>query len=527
MTELALREEDLVEIADSVEEEFLQEYYATNELREAMQQSMDWFAGISLPEVATMKFPDWYAWLWERLTESLLAEGRNFDHYAVGLPRGHGKTMVVKLLVLFAILFSDRRYVLVIGANLKKAEAILSDIANMLDSPNIRRIFGCWRSDMDKDTTNLKIFTFSGRKIILEAAGQGTAIRGSNQDNARPDLMVFDDAQTKECAESIVESDSFANWFHGTALKAKSPIRCTYIYIGNMYKDLKLVDTPGKEIYACMLRNLHRSAEWTSFVVGGILSDGSALWEELQPIEQLLAEFRRDFDAGRADIFFAEVLNDPQTTVSHFLDADRIGFFEIEPEYQHQGNFIVIDPATSKATPDQIAMGYHEMYDNVPVLVELINDKFPAPKIVSTALEIAVRRNCTLIIVEANAFQYSLIDWFHFFCGQMGITGIHIEPMYNKGMSKNARILNFFKQWESGKYLTTKDCRGKLLSQALVFDPKITTNVDDMLDMAEMASQACVKFRHLMDIPGDLAIEHRLTSQGIPDQYTSPSPSAF
>lgn len=526
MSELIFKEPQEVDVVDS-EESLLQEYYSTEELRDAMLQSMDWFAGIALPEVATMKFPDWYSWLWERLTKSLMDTGRNFDKYAVGLPRGHGKTMVVKLLVLFAVLFTGRKYVLIIGANLKKAEAILSDIADMLDSPNIRRIFGCWRFDIKRDTTNLKRFSINGRTVILEAAGQGTAIRGSQQDNSRPDLMVFDDAQTKECAESLTESDSYANWFYGTALKAKSPIRCMYIYIGNMYKDLKLVDTPGKEVYACMLRNLHRSPEWTSFVVGGILSDGSALWEELQPLRQLMSEFRGDLEAGRADIFFAEVLNDPQTTVSHYLDADKIGFYEISPEYQHQGNFIIIDPATSKATPDQIAIGYHEVYDNVPVLAELINDKFSAPKIVSNTLEMALRHNCSLIIVEANAFQYSLVEWFQFFCAQMGIVGIHIEPMYTKGVSKNARILKFFQQWQEGKYLTTKECRGPMLSQALTFDPKITTNVDDILDMGEMASQACVKFRHLMDIPGDLSVSHRLSSQGIPDQLTAPSPSGF
>lgn len=505
----------------------LEEYFSTEELRRAMYSSMNWFSGISLPEVATMQFPDWYQWLWGKLTTSISSTERNFDKYAIGLPRGHGKTMVVKLLVLFAILFTQRRYILIIGANLKKACAILTDIGNMLDSLNIRTIFGNWRFQIHKDREDIKRFDFAGRTVIIEAAGQGTAIRGSQQDNARPDLMIFDDAQTKECAESLVESSSYSSWFYGTALKAKSPIRCMYIYIGNMYKDIKLVDTPGQEIYCCMLRNLHKSPEWTSFVVGAILSDNTALWEELQPYDQLMAEFRGDLEGGKADIFFAEVLNDPQTSVSFYLDPDKIGFYDPPSEAQHQGNFIIIDPATSKATPDQIAMGYHEIYDGIAVAREITADKTSAPKLVMNAIQMALRNQCPLIIVEANAFQYSLIEWFHFFFGQMGIMGIHVEPMYTRGMSKNARILAFFKQWMEGKYLTTKECRPALLSQALTFDPRITTNVDDLLDMAEMATQSVVKFRHLMEIPGDLTIEARLSSQGIPDQISNPSPSLF
>src|SRR6187549_177869 len=350
--------------------------FTSSDVIEAAKHDMDFFGGVILPEVVTMKFPDFYCWLWRTLIE-VLGRTRDFTKFAIGLPRGHGKTMVVKLLIVYAILFTQKKYILVIGANIKKASAIISDVAKMLDSYNVNQIWGNWRYNMETDTQEMKKFTFNGRAITLEAAGQGTAIRGSNQNNARPDLMVFDDSQTKECAESITEAKSYQQWFIGTALKAKSPLSCTFIYIGNMYKDIEL--HPGSGIYGCMLRQLQLSPSWTSFIVGGLLADGSALWEELQPREQLLQEYADDAALGQPEIFFAEVLNDPTTSTSYYVDTNKIICRRNDLGEQHQGSFIVIDPATSKATPDQVIIHYFEIFDNIPVSTEMIRDKLTGP----------------------------------------------------------------------------------------------------------------------------------------------------
>ena len=356
--------------------------FTTSEVIEAARHDMDFFGGVILPEVVTMKFPDFYCWLWRTLIE-VLHKTRDFSKFAIGLPRGHGKTMVVKLLIVYAILFTDKKYILVVGANIKKASAIISDVSKMLDSYNVNQIWGNWRYNMETDTQEQKKFTFNGRAITLEAAGQGTAIRGSNQNNARPDLLIFDDSQTKECAESITEAKSYQQWFIGTALKAKSPLSCTFIYIGNMYKDVEL--HPGSGIYGCMLRQLQLSPGWISFIVGGLLADGSALWEELQPREQLLQEYADDAQLGQPEIFFAEVLNDPTTSTSYYVDTNQIICRRNDLGEQHQGSFIIIDPATSKATPDQVIIHYFEIYDNVPVSVEMIRDKLTGPEIVYKA----------------------------------------------------------------------------------------------------------------------------------------------
>jgi len=476
------------------------EQFNSADVIEAMRTDMDFFAGVVLPEDCTLEFPGFYRWLWAQLC-GVLDKTRDFSKYAIGLPRGHGKTQVIKLLIVYAILFTSKRYILIIGSTVAKAKAILSDVADMMDGGNIQTIFGQWRFQMDSCTQEKIVFTFQGRKIILEAAGQGTAIRGSNQGNSRPDLMIFDDAQTKECAESSTEAVAFQKWFVGTALKAKSPKSCTFIYIGNMYKDLELIK--GQGVYGCMLRNLQKSKAWVTFIIGAILADGTALWEELQPLQQLLEEYAGDVELGQEDIFIAEVLNNPSGGKSYYIDTEKIVCQRDTFGIPHQGSFIIIDPATSKATVDKMVVNYFEMYDNRPVSIELLAEKFTAPESVSKSLELAFRRGCRLIIVESNAYQSTLCEWFRFVLEQRGIFGIEIVEMHTS-KQKTGKILRLFKSLMADEIRTSPDTDAALKFQAVAFDPTKTNNEDDILDSFAMAHQAAIEFRTLMVSDADL-----------------------
>lgn len=499
------------------------ELFDSVQVKDLAKQDLNLFSALVAHESMSLAFPGFYEWLWQQLTDILMRPGRNFDRYALGLPRGHAKSTIVKLLIVYAVVYSNRRYVLVIGANTKKAEAIIADVCDMLDSMNINQVFGNWRYDLEVDRQELKKFTFNGRPVILEAAGYGTAIRGTNQKNERPDFIVFDDAQTKECAESITEAKAFQQWFLGTAMKAKSPMRCLFLYVGNMYKDVQL--QPG--IYACMLRNLQLSESWTSFIVGAILADGTALWEELQPLQQLYEELQLDRQMGQEDIFFAEVQNCPNPGTSNRLDVSAIGVkLPVEGE-QHEGNYIVIDPATSKRTPDKAVILYNELYDTVPAAIEMIVGDLTAPEIVEQTIKLALRRGCSLIVVESNAYQYSLCEWFAYYIERAGIHGLVILDLYTRGTTKNSRIAGFFKSLITHKYLLAPELKSQFVSQASAFDMTRTDNLDDILDAGEMSVQVAVKFRHMIALPNMLLHGDVLSERECPSQDRHPTPCSF
>ena len=76
-----------------------QHYYSATEIKKNMHDDMDFFCSMVLPSEITLLFPAFYVWLWGNVCAAMQKE-RDFSKFAIGLPRGHAKTMVVKFLLL-------------------------------------------------------------------------------------------------------------------------------------------------------------------------------------------------------------------------------------------------------------------------------------------------------------------------------------------------------------------------------------------------------------------------------------------
>lgn len=297
---------------------------------------------------------------------------------------------------------------------------------------------------------------------------------------------------------SIQESLNYIQWFFATLLKAKSPYGCTYLYVGNMYRDLQA----KPNLYCCLLRNLQRSPSWRSYIVGAILSDGTALWEELHPLQQLLLEFAQDTEMGQGDVYAAEVLNDPSYVPNSGLREDMLRVREAHADDLHQGNFILIDPAGFGKNSDFTAIGYFELFDGVPVLTEIIEEVLSPGQCIYRTLEIALSKGCALICCESVAYQHTLLYWFSFVCVQQHITGIEFQPIHPGIASKNSRILVSFKRAMAGEVAFTASTYAVWVSRAKAFDPRRTNNTDDVLDVVANAPKCVEMYGHLMAVQG-------------------------
>jgi hypothetical protein len=474
----------------------------TQEVQNAAKQDLNFLAGLAIPEHFKFLFPPVFISVWLWLLE-WLPKVRAFPKLALGLPRGFGKTTVIKLFILYCILFTKKKFIIVISASADLAENIIADVVDMLDNDNIKKVFGDWRLGLEKDTQALKKFGFRGRNIILRAAGAGTSIRGIVLKNERPDVMIFEDIQTREQADSQIESEKLEKWMIGTAMKTKSPFGCMYIFVANMYPTRWSI-----------LRKLKANPEWTKFIVGGILSDGSSLWEELHPIEQLMQEFDADLASGHPEIFYSEVLNDENAAVNNLLDISKLPPYPYDDNDIFAGNAIIIDPAAGKATSDAVAIGYFEYLEGVPVLKEVREERFSPGETIRVALEMALRKNCRLIAIESNAYQSTLCYWFQFICAQMQIVGIEAVEIYSGSYSKNSRILEMFKGWAKGELYVHPSCYSQVALQAAQFNPLKRDNVDGILDLLTYAPRVLREFEQFIMSTGiimeqDLG-EHRV-----------------
>jgi hypothetical protein len=433
--------------------------------------SLDWLGALAAPLVFKYCFPPVFLAVWNWLLD-FVCKPRTFPQLALGLPRGFGKTTVIKLFVLYCILFTNKKFILIISHTASLAENIVHDIAAFLDEPNIKRVFGDWTLGRTKDTQDEKHFGFRGRNIVLKGIGAGSSLRGINVNNMRPDIMIFEDIQSREDADSEKISNDLETWMLGTAMKAKSPDGCMFLFIANMY--------PTKW---SLLRKLKANPKWTKFIAGGILADGTSLWEELQPIEQLLSEFENDLAAGKAEIFYSEVLNDENAAANNLIDFSKLPACNIDPNEPYSGNYVIIDPAGMKRKSDETAIGYFEVHTEKPVLMQITSSKLSPGDTIRQALKYCLENNCRLVCIESVAYQASLAYWFGVICTQLGITGIECVEIYPGGFSKISRILAMFKMYQKGDILVNAPIRSQVHAQITSFNALKDNNQDDILDL--------------------------------------------
>lgn len=455
---------------------------ATEEIQQVAKSDLDFLAALIMPTIFTYCFPPVFKSVWAWLLD-YVSRSRSFPQLALGLPRGFGKTTLMKIFIIYCILYTSKKFILIISARAGLAQNILSDIVDMLEEPNIKAVFGDWKVGVEKDTQELKKFGFRGRNITLAAVGAETGLRGLNIKNERPDVMLFEDIQSRECADSQVQSDSLENWMVGTAMKAKSPNGCMFLFVANMY--------PTKH---SILRKLKGNHTWIKFIAGGILADGTSLWEELQPIAQLKTEFQNDLAMGHPEIFYAEVLNDENTSANNLIDLSKLPSVPYQEGDISAGSFIIIDPATDKINADEVSVGYFEVHDTAPHLMEISEGRFSPGDTIRIALNFCLTKGCKLIAVEANAYQYSLLYWFEFICTQMGIAGIEAVPIYSGARNKNARILDMFKSYSAGELFIVGDARLPAHLQITQFNPMRRDNTDGILDLLTYAPRVVQEF---------------------------------
>ncbi len=444
--------------------------YDRDQIVEACALDLNFLAAMAIPTTFTHKFPSTHQTAWQILVTGEADNERKFLQFALGIPRGHAKTTLIKLFILRCILFSRRKFFLVAASTEVHAINIISDVASMLSEPNIVAVFGNWKLGMETDTKSLKKFGFRGRNITIFGVGSEGAVRGTNVNNERPDVIIMDDIQTKECADSILQSRALEEWMVGTLMKAKSPTGCMFIFAGNMYASSHSI-----------LKKLKNNPTWTKFISGAILADGRALWPELRSLESLLEELDNDIAFGQAHIFFSEVLNDTEAGINSDVDYSKFPAWEWTKNDLPQGKFLFIDPSQGKGK-DPDVIGTFEVYDS-KIGVRAIHEEHYSPaNLIRKALLIAIQSEIQCIAIESTAYQSTLLFWFENTCKDLGIQGISFVPIYANTVSKNSRIAGVIKAMQTHEIYLHPSVRAVVQKQISDWNPMKRDNKDDILD---------------------------------------------
>jgi len=468
----------------------------------------NFFAGLCLTNIMRFRFPDYYVALWVMLVKAL-EDGspermKKVIKYAIGLPRGFIKTTFLKVLVCWLVVHDKLEFILIICATEPLSEAFLSDVNMMLQSENIENLFGRW--DPAVDNADTKKGVYRHHLLILKARGAGSAVRGVNEGNRRPQFILCDDMQTKENDESETDRERLMTWFVGTLLKTVDQFFATVFYVGNMYSD------------HCILYKLKKDQYWISLITGAILEDGTSLWPELYSIEDLYNGFLADESLGRADIWFAEIMNDPIEAATSLLIHGPL------PADSHllipapDASFITVDPAGFRKNSDDNVISAHYITDNKCAIAEMDGGIWNPQETVKNTISMAVRHESALIGVEEVGYQQSLMFWIEHFLTEEKITGINVVPLKRgTGKSKEQHIRLFIKELyeKSYTFLRPQD-RARFTWQATAYRTGKNNNKDDWMDSAAMGITIRNMYSHMLTIRRHIKSNSRVLGNNTP-----------
>jgi hypothetical protein len=385
------------------------------------------------------------------------------------------------------IVYDMASFVLIVCASAPLAANILADIDDILASDNITSIYGQWASILIKDAADTKKAAYHNRSVTIVARGWSSGIRGLNLKNQRPDFIFCDDAQTKENDNSPTERQKLLEELTGSIFKSVAHRgRRTIVYVGNLYSD------------ECILQQFRKNPHWTSLVTGAILEDGRALWPELVSLPELKESYEHDEALGLAHIWFAEIMNDPQS-ILHSLLPHPLPPSPQESLDVHDGAFLTIDPAGFRKTSDDNVIVLHKKFDNESYVDKIIFGNMDPQQLIKEALVLALNNDVSLIGVETVAYQQSLAFWIDYFLREMGIRHIHIAPLQPHGRSKEARIRQHIAElYKKSCYIHDPEARRLYTWQASLYKFGKKENKDDILDACAYGLDIRNEFWHLI-----------------------------
>lgn len=223
--------------------------------------------------------------------------------------RGASKTAKTKLFLAYAILNDldhTRRYIKVLSADGVNSKQIVTDIYNMLVSPRCKILYPevFAKTDLKREETMGSFTTATGVKMIADVVGADQ--RGALQEDAKSDLILYEDIETRGTLRSAIKTkaiwDNMEEARTGLAVGGSAIYNCNYISErGNVHK--------------LVTRHAHGKVV---MIVSILTPDGLSAWEDRYTLEDIESMRKTDDD------FEGERLCKPSASKDSFFDRESV-----------------------------------------------------------------------------------------------------------------------------------------------------------------------------------------------------------
>ena len=371
----------------------------------------EFFCRYFFPRTVRQESPEFHQEIWDRVEgPSRLVNIQVF--------RGGAKTTILRLYTAKRIAYGLAHTILYIGKSEGHAIRSVKWLKNQIERNNqFARVFGLTQGTKWQDVECEIQHNIDEYPIWIMAMGITGSIRGINQDDFRPDLIIIDDVIDEQNSSTVEQRQKIEGLIYGALKEGLAPAsEAPHAKMVMLQTPLNREDASTKAL---------KDPEWDSAVFGTWTPETADLsldrqesaWPERWPSEVLRKEKSAAIDRNQLSIWLREKeckLISPET--STFREA-WLQYFDIEPSEQMLCT-LIIDPVPPPSEI-QVAKGLRgKDYEalavvgvkngNYYLLDYTLNRGHEPDWTVAEFFRLALRWKPRRVVVEAVAYQRTL-----------------------------------------------------------------------------------------------------------------------
>lgn len=266
-----------------------------------------------LEELDTFDVPDFHLQIYKDLLKSERLQ-------LTVAPVGFAKSTLLKIFALYEVLIKKKvKLSLYVSSTDTKAVEHLGAIQKVLETNYFKVVFGY--QIVSKNTHEI-IILYHGQKYKIEAVASGSDIAGKTFEGIRPALIIVDDLEDLEQANSVERTDKLQQWLLVILIARLPSLQEGRVRMINTVLSLDsltnriLGNSPN-------LQFKQEFQDWYKYFYQALDENGKSIWEERHPTRFLLKEKEL-----RPSIFARNYMNSPFDEGQSLIKDEMLRFYE-------------------------------------------------------------------------------------------------------------------------------------------------------------------------------------------------------
>lgn len=312
--------------------------------------------------------------------------------------RGAAKTTIAEEATVVRACFREFRNCLIVSSTSDIAEMRLHAIRKQFEmNESILEIFGNLRSKPWEDN---HIELSSG--VVIRAVGRGQAIRGTKDEDVRPDFILADDIEDLKSVANATQLQKTRSWFD-TELIASGDAPTLMVRM--------LANDMGPDCLANKLKlpNSGFSVKVYPWIVKDKQGNEKAIWESRYPLSMCRAKRAEMYERGSGDDYEREFMCSSERPEAKIFRDDMLKIDARVRVYEPVYASVIPEPMKAGTQPVSTSAAIWSWMDDKIVVWELWTKNLSSAEIVSEINRIEAEYTPVKIIVPQKSFE----DWLH------------------------------------------------------------------------------------------------------------------